>query len=122
MTTRFGKLIEDARCREPEPEPPAALVDPVVAAPIVAQPSPSPAPVKPSPALPKRGRPPGKKSKIGRGDRVGEFSQVTAYVTTATRVRVDIALRQEALKQGTKRREFSELVQELLDAWLDSRG
>lgn len=59
---------------------------------------------------PKRGRPKGKRSHP-------DYEQVTAYIKTLTYQEVKIAL----LREGQKR-EFSELVQELLDNWLKSRS
>jgi hypothetical protein len=113
--SRYRDLIDRAKHRAPEPDAPAEARP-------AAPPTRPPAPPDTPPAPPKRGRPAGKKSKVGKGDQAGEFSQATCYVRTDTRVRVDIALGQEALERGTRRREFSELVQELLDAWLKSRG
>ena len=56
---------------------------------------------------PKRGRPPGKRSHP-------DFEQITAYIRKDTHHAVKIAL----LKNG--RKEFSELVEELLHLWLKS--
>jgi hypothetical protein len=58
----------------------------------------------------KMGRPKGKRSNP-------DFEQVTAYIKSATYTSVRI----ELLKEGQKR-EFSELVQHLLDDWIESRG
>ena len=58
---------------------------------------------------PKRGRPKGKRSHP-------DYEQVTAYIKTLTYQEVKIAL----LREGQKR-EFSELMQELLVNWLESR-
>ena len=54
---------------------------------------------------PRRGRPPGKRSHP-------DFEQITAYIRKVTHHEVKIAL----LKNG--RKEFSELVEELLGQWL----
>ena len=56
---------------------------------------------------PKRGRPPGKRSHP-------DFEQITAYIRKDTHRAVKI----ELLKNG--RKEFSELVEELLHQWLKS--
>lgn len=56
-----------------------------------------------------RGRPKGKRSDPA-------FEQVTAYIRKSTHQGVKIALLQEG-----EDREFSELVEELLDEWLRSR-
>ncbi|MEA5574646.1 hypothetical protein [Calothrix sp. UHCC 0171] len=58
----------------------------------------------------KMGRPKGKRSDP-------DYEQVTAYIKSGTYTNVKI----ELLKEGQKR-EFSELIQELLDDWLDSRS
>jgi hypothetical protein len=55
----------------------------------------------------RRGRPPGKRSHP-------DFEQITAYIRKDTHHAVKIAL----LKNG--RKEFSELVEDLLDQWLKS--
>jgi hypothetical protein len=57
----------------------------------------------------KMGRPKGKRSDP-------DFEQVTAYIKSATYTSVKI----ELLKEGQKR-EFSELMQQLLDNWLELR-
>ena len=56
---------------------------------------------------PRRGRPPGKRSHP-------DFEQITAYIRKDTHHAVKIGL----LKNG--RKEFSELVEELLGQWLKS--
>jgi hypothetical protein len=56
---------------------------------------------------PRRGRPPGKRSHP-------DFEQITAYIRKDTHHAVKI----ELLKNG--RKEFSELVEELLHQWLKS--
>jgi hypothetical protein len=98
MTSKFKGILDvakGAKDREPQPEP--APADP---------PPPSPAPVE----APKRGRPPGKRSDPS-------YSQVTAYIPEELHRRVKIVLLQEA-----KGQEFSELVEELLLAWIESRA
>ena len=107
MTSRFGKLIEDAKRKDPEPAPRSSW---------------TPRPVPPLPC-PAEARPAAREEVQGRAWGPGRgVRQITAYVRTETRRKVDIALAQEALQRGTKPREFSELVQELLDGWLSSRG
>ena len=58
---------------------------------------------------PKRGRPKGKRSHP-------DYEQVTAYIKKDTYQEIKISL----LREGQKR-EFSELIQELLEDWLKSR-
>ena len=58
---------------------------------------------------PRRGRPPGKRSHP-------DFEQITAYIRKDTHHAVKIVL----LKNG--RKEFSELVEELLNQWLKSNS
>ncbi|MCG3143150.1 MAG: hypothetical protein HONDAALG_00471 [Gammaproteobacteria bacterium] len=59
-----------------------------------------------SPKSKKRGRPPGKRSNPG-------YTQITAYVRTRTINDVKV----ELIKQGSKQ-DASELIEELLSAWL----
>lgn len=59
---------------------------------------------------PKRGRPKGKRSHP-------DYEQVTAYIKKETHTAAKI----ELLKEGQKR-QFSELIQELLDDWVESRS
>jgi hypothetical protein len=58
---------------------------------------------------PTRGRPPGRRSHP-------DFEQITAYIRKDTHQAAKIVL----LKNG--RKEFSELVQELLNQWLKSNS
>ncbi len=62
-----------------------------------------------SPSQRKRGRPPGKRSDP-------DFEAITAYIRKDTHRDVKIAL----LRKGN-RREFSELVEDLLVAWLKGK-
>jgi hypothetical protein len=65
----------------------------------------------PAPAVKRgRGRPTGKRSDP-------DFEQVTSYIRRQTYADVKI----ELIREG-QRREFSELVEELLSKWLKSRG
>ncbi|MBD2211222.1 hypothetical protein H6G27_15185 [Nostoc linckia FACHB-104] len=61
----------------------------------------------------KRGRPKGKRSD-------SNYEQVTAYIRRNTHTAVKIELLKES--QNGQKREFSELIQELLDEWLKSRS
>lgn len=63
----------------------------------------------PAPPQPKRGRPPGKRSDPA-------YEQVTAYVRRDTYRAVKIALLEDDRQSG-----FSDLVEELLQAWLRER-
>lgn len=65
---------------------------------------------EPEPGSRKRGRPSGKRSDP-------KVVQVTAYIKKDTHTAVKIAL----LKEG-KKRQFSELVEELLSAWITERS
>ena len=65
---------------------------------------------EPQTDTPKRGRPKGKRSHP-------DYEQVTAYIKKETHTAVKI----ELLKEGQKR-QFSELIQELLDDWVESRS
>lgn len=96
--SKFKSLLDAAKGREPEPEKPSQ--DSVVNQPSsVAEPLPSP----------KRGRPKGKRSHP-------DYEQVTAYIRKDTHRAAKIAL----LSKGEER-EFSELIQELLEQWLKLR-
>ncbi len=99
--SRFGDILKNAK-RPPTPDEPPADPPPVEKAPD------PPAPAPPSPA-PKKGRPPGKRSNPA-------FEQVTAYIPGELYRDVRIRLLQEGQGQ-----EFSELVAELLAAWLAGR-
>lgn len=61
----------------------------------------------------KRGRPKGKRSD-------SNYEQVTAYIRKDTHTAVKIELLKE--RQNGQKREFSELIQELLDEWLKWRS
>lgn len=90
--SKFKSILNAAKGKEPEPE----LEDN------------QPMPVAESPPQ-KRGRPKGKRSHP-------DYEQVTAYIRKDTHRAAKIAL----LSEG-EAREFSELVQELLEQWLKSR-
>lgn len=94
MSSKFKGILDVAKGREPEIEPP-----------LTQSPPPSPAPVD----APKRGRPPGKRSNP-------YYIQVTAYIPEDLHRRAKIALLQKA-----KGQEFSELIESLLLEWLKVR-
>lgn len=98
--SKFKSLLDAAKGREPEPEPEKQEPEPEVN---------QPQPVAPSQPSQKRGRPKGKRSHP-------DYEQVTAYIRKDTHRDVKIALLSE--DDG---REFSELIQELLEQWLLSR-
>jgi hypothetical protein len=71
--------------------------------------SPDPSPVAPPSPAPRKGRPPSKRSNPA-------FEQVTAYIPGELYRKVRIGLLEDA-----KGQEFSELVADLLSAWLAGR-
>lgn len=91
MSSKFKGLLDAAKGREPE-EQEAEVNQPQLAE----QPL-------------KRGRPKGKRSHPN-------YEQVTAYIKKDTYQEIKITL----LREGQKR-EFSELIQELLEDWLRLR-
>ncbi|MES1024915.1 hypothetical protein ABN584_18775 [Gloeocapsa sp. BRSZ] len=93
--SKFKSILNAAKGKEPEPEQ------------VEREPE-QPMPVAESPLPQKRGRPKGKRSHP-------DYEQVTAYIRKDTHRDVKIAL----LSEG-EAREFSELVQELLEQWLES--
>jgi len=98
--SKFKSLLDAAKGREPEPELEKQSQDSVVN-----QPSSVAEPQQPQ----KRGRPKGKRSHP-------DYEQVTAYIRKDTHRAAKIAL----LAEGEER-EFSELIQELLEQWLELR-
>ena len=94
MSSKFKGLLDAAKGKEPE-EQEAEVNQPQ----LVEEAEP-----------PKRGRPKGKRSHP-------DYEQVTAYIKKDTYQEIKITL----LREGQKR-EFSELIQELLDDWLKSRS
>ena len=92
MSSKFKGILERAKERESE----TPFEEPE------APPSPAPSPVK-------RGRPSGKRSDA-------DFIQVTAYIRKTIHREVKIAL----LKSGNDQ-DFSELVDALLETWVQSR-
>lgn len=98
--SKFKSLLNAAKGREPEPEPEKQLPEPEVN---------QPASVVESSQPQRRGRPKGKRSHP-------DYEQVTAYIRKNTHRAAKIAL----LEEGEER-EFSELIQELLEQWLKLR-
>ncbi len=102
---------------QPEEEP-AVEETPVQAiAPVVEKepaPTPLPVPGQGSEAPRRAGRPAGKKSNPS-------YRQVTAYVRKDLYRDVTDALYDESRGRDTKRKEFSELVDELLEQWWRER-
>ncbi|WP_009629945.1 hypothetical protein [Synechocystis sp. PCC 7509] len=94
MSSKFKSLLDAAKGKESEPEELEAKQPQLVE--DVEQPL-------------KRGRPKGKRSHP-------DYEQVTAYIKKDTYQEIKITL----LREGQKR-EFSELIQELLEDWLKLR-
>jgi hypothetical protein len=118
--SKFRGILDVAKGRVPEPDDTLDRPGPTRATASTTTPratgSPTPPPAAPpSPAPPDApaargpGRPRGKRSDPG-------YVQVTAYIADDLHYAVKLALLQER-----KGREFSELVAELLTAWLESR-
>lgn len=108
--SKFKDIFDVTNGREPEREAGPIPGPPSVAAAPTVPPAPSPAPPVPTFPEKKPGRPPGKRSDPG-------YVQVTAYIPSDLHHNVKLELLQER-----KGREFSELVGELLTAWLESRS
>jgi hypothetical protein len=108
--SKFKGILDVAKSREPEPVDVPDPDPPAPPAPVVPAPMPSPAPPVAPPPERRPGRPRGKRSDPG-------FVQVTAYIPDDLHHNIKLALLQER-----KGREFSELVGELLTAWLESRS
>ena len=94
MSSKFKGLLDAAKGKEPE-EQEQEVNQPQIVAELEQS--------------PKRGRPKGKRSHP-------DYEQVTAYIKKDTYQEIKISL----LREGQKR-EFSELIQELLEDWLKSR-
>ncbi|NWF58982.1 MAG: hypothetical protein HXY43_06655 [Fischerella sp.] len=106
--SKFKGLLDAVKTHELEPE---LELEPNLKSPVTeTQPTAEPKPTHQTEVEPKRGRPKGKRSDP-------DYEQVTAYIRKETHTAVKI----ELLKEGEKR-EFSELVQELLDEWVKSRS
>ncbi|MFO0890926.1 MAG: hypothetical protein U0790_17505 [Isosphaeraceae bacterium] len=91
-----------AETSDPSPAPP----DPP---PVEVSSAPKRSTSKPAEETKKRGRPRGKRS-----DK--DYSQVTAYIRSATHLSV-----QKILLDDGKKKDFSDLVEELLSKWVRSR-
>lgn len=98
--SKFKSLLNAAKGREPEPEPEKQLPESKINQPSSGAESNQPQ---------KRGRPKGKRSHP-------DYEQVTAYIRKDTHRAAKIAL----LEEGEER-EFSELIQKLLEQWLKLR-
>ncbi len=94
MSSKFKGLLDAAKGRELEEQEPKENQNKLV---------------EEAEQPPKRGRPKGKRSHP-------DYEQVTAYIKKDTYQEIKIAL----LREGQKR-EFSELIQELLEDWLKLR-
>ncbi|PSB27550.1 hypothetical protein [Chlorogloea sp. CCALA 695] len=95
MSSKFKGLLDAAKGKDPEKQE-AEVNQPQLMA--------------ESEQPPKRGRPKGKRSHP-------DYEQVTAYIKKDTYQEIKISL----LREGQKR-EFSELIQELLEDWLKLRS
>jgi hypothetical protein len=104
--SKFRGLLDTARGREPEPE--SQSPEEAVTKQSAAKNQPV---AKPEPQ-PKGGRPKGKRSHP-------DYEQITAYIRKDTHTAVKIALLEDS--QKGEKHEFSELIQELLEQWLQSR-
>ncbi len=93
--SKFKGLLDVARDRTPDPELEATAPPPAAGQVRVIDPT------------PRRGRPPGKRSS-------GEYTQVTAYIRTETHRKAKRAL----LDDG---RDFSDIVEQLVNEWLEAR-
>lgn len=104
--SKFKSLLDAAKGKEPEKQEPKINPPQLVEESEITQPQLVAELEQPS----KRGRPKGKRSHP-------DYEQVTAYIKKDTYQEIKIAL----LREGQKR-EFSELIQELLEDWLKSRS
>jgi hypothetical protein len=106
--SKFKGILDAAKDRQPEPEPepekPSQETE--------TQKSESQPVAQLQSELPKRGRPKAKRSDP-------DYEQVTAYIKRNTHTTVKIELLKNS--QNGEKREFSELVQDLLEQWLSSR-
>ena len=107
--SRFGDILKNAK-RGPEPDEPPSDRPPAPEAKVRDIVPEASAPTAPPSPAPRIGRPPGKRSDPA-------YDQVTAYIPKALYRDVRILLLQEWQDQ-----EFSELVAELLSAWLAGRN
>jgi hypothetical protein len=112
--SKFKGILDAAKGREPEPEPENQSQETEIQLPEVQQPE--KVERKPVAQLqtepPKRGRPKAKRSDP-------DYEQVTAYIKRNTHTAVKIELLKDS--QNGEKREFSELVQDLLEQWLNLR-
>ncbi|BAZ03258.1 hypothetical protein NIES37_72710 (plasmid) [Tolypothrix tenuis PCC 7101] len=114
MSSKFKGLLDAVKGREPEPEPEQPSQEPKTQLSEAQQSLElQPETVAEPQSEAKRGRPKGKRSD-------SNYEQVTAYIRKDTHTAVKIELLKES--QNGQKREFSELIQELLDEWLKSRS
>lgn len=106
--SRFDGILKNAK-RAPTADEPPAETPPAAEAVVGRIPQPPAPPLEPPSPAPRKGRPPGKRSNPA-------FEQVTAYIPGELYRDVRIRLLQEG-----KGQEFSELVADLLSAWLAVR-
>lgn len=106
--SKFKGLLDAARGLEPEKLPENSTQEEEV----IKEPVPTTKPVNELEVEQKRGRPKGKRSHP-------DYEQVTAYIRKETHTAAKIALLEDG--QNGQKREFSELIQELLEQWLKSR-
>jgi hypothetical protein len=111
--SKFKNILDAAKGRQPEPEPEKSSQETETTKPEVQQPQ--KLQLQPVAQLqsepPKRGRPKAKRSDP-------DYEQVTAYIKRNTHTAVKIELLRNS--QNGEKREFSELVQDLLEQWLSS--
>lgn len=108
--SKFSGIFENARGREVDGLEHTDVLEASApeAAPVHARRPPTTKAAKPTKPNGQAGRPAGKRSDP-------EYTQVTAYIRTGTHKETKIAL----LNEG-RDREFSELVQDLLQKWLQA--
>lgn len=101
--SKFKAILNEAKGQEPLPEPEKLPQESQTK---------QPHPVTELESEQKRGRPKGKRSDPN-------YEQVTAYIRKETHTATKIALLEDS--QNGQKREFSELIQDLLEQWLKSR-
>lgn len=110
--SKFKNILDAAKGRQPEPEPEKSSQETETTKPEVHLEKLQLQPVAQLQSEPpKRGRPKAKRSDP-------DYEQVTAYIKRNTHTAVKIELLKNS--QNGEKREFSELVQDLLEQWLSS--
>lgn len=112
--SKFKGILDAAKGREPEPKPEKSSQETEIQLSEVQQPEKvqlQPVAQLQSEPL-KRGRPKAKRSDP-------DYEQVTAYIKRNTHTAAKIELLKSS--QNGEKQEFSELVQDLLEQWLNSR-